>query len=137
VSSRASGGGSNLVPTRGPSDDTTPPQRIQICVCRDRLTLWNPAVLPEGWTFATLLGEHPSIPYNPNVFENPSVQEWIASHIDAAIAECWVGELEGRLKPLMVYLADGAPAELDYTQLRLAVVRRARAGGASGANGDA
>ena len=27
--------------------------------------MWNPAVLPEGWTLQDLLGEHSSAPFNP------------------------------------------------------------------------
>ncbi len=40
---------------------------IQIRVYEDRLKIWNPAVLPEGWSLKTLLGEHASQPFNPLV----------------------------------------------------------------------
>lgn len=40
---------------------------VQIRVYADRLKIWNPAVLPEGWTLAKLLGEHASQPFNPAV----------------------------------------------------------------------
>ena len=31
---------------------------VQIRVYENRLRMWNPAVLPEGWTLDTLLGAH-------------------------------------------------------------------------------
>jgi ATP-dependent DNA helicase RecG len=43
------------------------PAPVQIRVYDDRLVLWNPAVLPEGWTAATLLTPHTSHPYNPEI----------------------------------------------------------------------
>ena len=47
--------------------DVTVPAPIQIRVYDDRLTLWNPAVLPEGWTQETLLAPHGSQPFNPDI----------------------------------------------------------------------
>ena len=41
------------------------PAPVQIRVYEDRLTIWNPAVLPEGWSLKKLLGEHASLPFNP------------------------------------------------------------------------
>ncbi|OGH59576.1 MAG: transcriptional regulator [Candidatus Lindowbacteria bacterium RIFCSPLOWO2_12_FULL_62_27] len=38
---------------------------IQISVYDDRIVLWNPGRLPEGWTLKRLLGKHPSNPPNP------------------------------------------------------------------------
>jgi hypothetical protein len=40
---------------------------VQIRVYENRLRMWNPAVLPEGWTLDTLLGAHSSSPYNPAI----------------------------------------------------------------------
>lgn len=40
---------------------------VQIRVFDDRLKIWNPAVLPDGWTVKTLLHEHASLPFNPVV----------------------------------------------------------------------
>ena len=37
----------------------------RIRVYEDKLKMWNPAVLPEGWTLQDLLGEHSSAPFNP------------------------------------------------------------------------
>ncbi|MCX6865122.1 MAG: putative DNA binding domain-containing protein [Verrucomicrobia bacterium] len=41
---------------------------VQIRVYEDRLKIWNPAVLPEGWTLENLLADHASTPYNPALF---------------------------------------------------------------------
>jgi ATP-dependent DNA helicase RecG len=38
---------------------------VQIRVYENRLKIWNPAVLPEGWTLENLLADHASTPYNP------------------------------------------------------------------------
>ena len=51
---------------------------IQIQVHDDRLRIYNPGSLPEGWTLERLLGPHPSRPYNP----------------DIANAFFWMGEIE-------------------------------------------
>ena len=51
---------------------------IQIRVQDDRLLIYNPGSLPEGWTLERLLGPHPSRPYNP----------------DIANAFFWAGEIE-------------------------------------------
>ena len=53
---------------------------VQIRVYENRLRMWNPAVLPEGWTLDTLLGAHSSSPYNPaiaNAFFRPGeIEAW-------------------------------------------------------------
>ena len=41
------------------------PAPIQIRVFDDRISIWNPAVLPEGWSLEKLIGEHASKPFNP------------------------------------------------------------------------
>lgn len=43
------------------------PVSVQIRVYDDKLVLWNPAVLPEGWTQKTLLAPHQSHPPNPDL----------------------------------------------------------------------
>ncbi len=40
---------------------------IQVRVYDDRITFWNAGQLPETWTVADLLKEHPSIPFNPDI----------------------------------------------------------------------
>ena len=53
---------------------------VQIRVYEDRLKIWNPAVLPEGWTLEDLLRDHASLPYNPNVanafFRAGEIEAW-------------------------------------------------------------
>jgi len=40
---------------------------IQIRVYADRLLVWNPGELPEGWSIENLLAQHPSQPFNPDI----------------------------------------------------------------------
>ena len=47
--------------------DYAVPAPIQIRVHDDRLRIYNPGSLPEGWTLEKLLGQHPSQPYNPDI----------------------------------------------------------------------
>jgi len=53
---------------------------IQIRVYEDRLKIWNPIVLPEGWSLEKLLGEHSSHPYNPGIancfFRAGEIESW-------------------------------------------------------------
>ncbi|HEV7670216.1 MAG TPA: ATP-binding protein [Thermoanaerobaculia bacterium] len=53
---------------------------VQIRVYEDRLSIWNPAVLPEGWSLNEFLHEHASLPYNPNVanafFRAGEIEAW-------------------------------------------------------------
>nr|HPH02549.1 ATP-binding protein [Spirochaetota bacterium] len=53
---------------------------VQIRVYEDQLAIWNPAVLPESWGLAKLLGKHASLPYNPNVantfFRAGEIEAW-------------------------------------------------------------
>lgn len=53
---------------------------VQIRVYEDRLRIWNPCVLPDGWTVKTLLGTHPSTPFNPAIanvfFRSGEIETW-------------------------------------------------------------
>jgi ATP-dependent DNA helicase RecG len=53
---------------------------IQIRVYADRLLIWNPGELPEGWSIDTLLGRHPSQPFNPDIantfFRSGDIEAW-------------------------------------------------------------
>ncbi len=53
---------------------------VQIRVYEDRLKIWNPAVLPEGWTVEDLLRDHASLPFNPNIanafFRAGEIEAW-------------------------------------------------------------
>lgn len=64
---------------------------VQIRIYADRLTLWNPCVLPDGWTVKNLLGSHPSTPFNPaiaNVFFRAGEIETWGRGIQRIIAAC-------------------------------------------------
>ncbi len=60
--------------------DYAVPAPIQIRVYADKLKIWNPAALPEGWTLEKLLGEHSSHPFNPDVanafFRAGEIEAW-------------------------------------------------------------
>jgi len=60
--------------------DYTVTAPIQIKVFADRLKIWNPAVLPEGWDLAKLLGDHASHPFNPDIanafFRAGEIESW-------------------------------------------------------------
>ena len=53
---------------------------IQISVYDDKIMLWNPGQLPQGWTSAQLLEKHASEPYNPDVanafFRAGMIEAW-------------------------------------------------------------
>lgn len=53
---------------------------IQTRVYADRLSIWNPGELPEGWSEARLLGPHASHPFNPGVantfFRAGEIEAW-------------------------------------------------------------
>ena len=53
---------------------------VQIRVYENRLRIWNPAVLPDGWAVEDLLREHASLPYNPNIanafFRAGEIEAW-------------------------------------------------------------
>ena len=59
--------------------------------------------------------------------EDPAAQERIGPRLESEIATNWVEGQEERLKPLMLgRLAQTPPVPLDYTQLRIALLKRAR-----------
>ena len=67
------------------------PAPIQIRVHDDRLRIYNPGALPEGWTLEKLLGPHPSHPYNPEIanafFRAGEIETW-GRGIDRDLRAC-------------------------------------------------
>ena len=59
-----------------------------------------------------------------SILENRAVQDWLIPQLEEAITQCWVGEADGRLKPLFEHFTADAPEGFDYTQLRLALSKR-------------
>ena len=63
----------------------------QISVYEDKICLWNPGQLPEGWSMKRFLGKHPSKPPNPllaNAFFRAGYVEAWGRGIDKINAEC-------------------------------------------------
>ena len=60
--------------------DYAVPAPIQIRVYANRLSIWNPCSLPEGWTLKKLLGPHSSAPHNPAIahvfFRSGEIETW-------------------------------------------------------------
>ena len=98
--------------------DYTTAAPVQVRVYPDRLNLWNPAVLPDGWTVEPLIGEHPSAPHNPVVagafFRRGDIETWgrgIRRIFEACRA---AGEPEPRLRSLAHNLWLEFPFAADY-----------------------
>ena len=53
---------------------------IQISVYEDKLMLWTPGVLPQGWTLEQLMAKHASHPFNPDIanvfFKAAYLESW-------------------------------------------------------------
>lgn len=53
---------------------------IQIRVYKNKLMIWNPGQLPDKWTIDTLLGNHSSKPFNPDIanalFRSGYIESW-------------------------------------------------------------
>ena len=60
--------------------DYASPAPIQIRAYDDRLEVWNPGHLPQGWTVDHLTSRHPSIPFNPLIanafFRAGMIEAW-------------------------------------------------------------
>ena len=71
--------------------DYSVPTPIQIRVHDDRLRIYNPGSLPDGWTLEKLLGPHPSQPYNPDIantfFWTGEIETW-GRGIDRVLRAC-------------------------------------------------
>lgn len=64
---------------------------VQIRLHDERISLWNPARLPEGWSLASLRAHHLSRPANPdiaNAFQRAGLIEGWGLGIDRLISAC-------------------------------------------------
>lgn len=102
--------------------DYSVPAPIQIRVYDDRLTLWNPAVLPEGWTQETLLAPHSSRPFNPEIanafFRVGEIEAW-GRGIERIYEVC---REEGNPLPELKYEAGGLWLEFPFAAAYLSVM---------------
>jgi len=89
---------------------------IQIRLHDDRISLWNPARLPEGWSVASLRTRHLSRPGNPdiaNAFYRAGLIEAWGMGIDKLIAAC---RAHGIVEPLLRHEQDGLWLEFSFTR---------------------
>jgi ATP-dependent DNA helicase RecG len=101
------------------------PAPIQIRVYDDQLILWNPAVLPEGWTQDTLLVPHTSQPYNPDIanafFRAGEIEAW-GQGIERIFKAC---RKAGTPEPRMRFDAGGVWMEFPFDEAYLRVIHGA------------
>jgi ATP-dependent DNA helicase RecG len=87
---------------------------IQISVYDDRVMIWNNGRLPGDWTIDRLLGQHPSIPFNPDIanafFRAGSIEAW-GQGIERILAEC---KAMGTPVPTFRYETIGLWVEFPY-----------------------
>lgn len=95
---------------------------IQIRVYEDRLTLWNPAVLPEGWTSETLRRRHVSHPFNPEIanvfFRAGEIEAW-GRGIERIFGAC---RDEGVPEPLLTYEGNDFSIEFAFAETYLNLI---------------
>ncbi|MDR2391027.1 MAG: transcriptional regulator [Planctomycetota bacterium] len=108
--------------------DYANPAPTQIRSYADRLLIWNPAALPEGWTETTLLETHASCPFNPDIanafFRAGEIEAW-GRGIERIFAACREAG-----NPIPKFRFDGTglwtkfPFSADYVQaLRFGIVQ--------------
>ena len=98
--------------------DYTRPAPNQIRVYDDRLMLWNPGRLPEGWSLDKLTGNHPSQPHNPviaNAFFRAGLIEAWGRGVQRIIASC--EELGSPLPEWRLEPEDGLWVEFPFPAL--------------------
>lgn len=71
--------------------DYESPSNVQARVFDDRVEIWNPGKLPEGWTVETLKQKHESKPFNPLIADQffliRFIEKW-GTGINDMIAKC-------------------------------------------------
>jgi ATP-dependent DNA helicase RecG len=105
---------------------------IQIRVYPDKLAIWNPGELPEGWTMKKLFGHHSSKPYNPLVanafFRAGEIEAW-GRGIERILDAC---RDEGAPEPRLDFDSRDVWVEFPFPSKYLAIVpvaSKARDGG--------
>ncbi len=87
---------------------------VQIRVYEDRLKIWNPAVLPDGWTVKNFLREHASTPFNPAIanvfFRSGEIETW-GRGIQRIFAAC---KDAGTPRPALTFDGTGLALEFRY-----------------------
>ena len=96
--------------------DYTRPAPSQIRAYDDRIMLWNPGRLPEGWSLEKLTGSHPSQPHNPviaNAFFRAGLIEAWGLGVQRIIASC--KELGSPLPEWRIESEDGLWVEFPFS----------------------
>lgn len=96
--------------------DYTRPAPSQIRAYDDRIMLWNPGRLPEGWSLEKLTGSHPSQPHNPviaNAFFRAGLIEAWSLGVQRIIASC--KELGSPLPEWRIESEDGLWVEFPFS----------------------
>ncbi|MBK5256295.1 MAG: putative DNA binding domain-containing protein [Vicinamibacteria bacterium] len=95
---------------------------IQIRVYSDRLSIWNPGELPEGWSVDRLMQPHASKPYNPLIasafFRAGEVETW-GRGIQRIFEAC---EAQGSPRPVIHYETRDIWVDFPFAPEHLAAV---------------
>ena len=105
--------------------DYAVPAPLQIRVYDERLVLVNPAVLPDGWTQASLLAPHYSQPHNPDIanafFRAGEIEAW-GRGIQRIFDACRMAKAP---TPVVRFEANGLWVEFPFSPDYLALIRGA------------
>jgi ATP-dependent DNA helicase RecG len=105
--------------------DYAVPAPVQIRVHDDKLVIVNPAVLPEGWTQASLLAPHYSHPFNPDIanafFRAGEIEAW-GRGIQRIFDAC---RKEGTPRPALRFEANGLWIEFPFAPDYVALIQGA------------
>ena len=89
---------------------------VQIRVYEDKMTIWNCAELPQGWTIEKLTGNHNSRPYNPDIaralFRSGEIEQW-GRGINNVIAAC---KQAGVNEPIYDFDGSGLEVRFNFTE---------------------
>lgn len=95
---------------------------IQIRVYDDRLSIWNPGELPEGWSLEKFLKQHSSRPFNPSVanafFRAGEIEAW-GRGIQRIFAACRESETP---EPRILYEPGDLWFEFPYSAAYLEII---------------